>query len=113
MMRMMRANVETPNTFPCPAAFVSLWRLPSPLAMTHAVLAATQAAAAALRKKRQAAELGLISSPPKRVGAGQPDRRRLCHQAVYDAIETNAIPAGVTADPLVQWIPGAKIGAQR
>ena len=45
-------------------------------------LAPAQAAAAGLGKKRHATELGLIWLPPKRVGAGWPDRRWLYHQTM-------------------------------
>ena len=43
------------------------------------------------------------------MGGGRPDRRWLYQQAVYDAIEKNVLPAGVTADPPVMWKPGMDI----
>ena len=64
-------------------------------------LAAAHEAAEASRKKRQAAEVGLMWPPAKRVGGDRPDRRWLYQQAVYDAIEKNVLLAGVTADPPV------------
>ena len=75
-------------------------------------LAAAHEAAEASRKKRQAAEVGLMWPPAKRVGGGRPDRRWLYQQAVYDAIEKNVLLAGVTADPPVVWKPGMDIGAE-
>ena len=75
-------------------------------------LAAAHEAAEASRKKRQAAEVGLMWPLAKRVGGGRPDRRWLYQQAVYDAIEKNVLLAGVTADPLVMWKPGMDIGAE-
>ena len=75
-------------------------------------LSAAHDAAEASRKKRQGAEVGLMWPPAKRFGGGRPDRRWLCQQAVYDAIEKNVLLAGVTADPPVIWKPGMNIGAE-
>ena len=75
-------------------------------------LAAAHEAAEASRKKRQAAEVGLMWPLAKRVGGGRPDRRWLYQQAVYDAIEKNVLLAGVTAHPPVMWKPGMDIGAE-